>query len=519
MGVLFTSFGIVLIVFGLVAVLLGTPLWISVTHFVLGLLSIAAAAASGFSKLSEIWARDATRRGLKYGGNAVIQTLLIAGILAAVAVLSVRYPQHWDWTEAGTHSLSRASAEVLEQIGADGYVEILAFYVQGGQGEGRTLLDLYTYESDRVHIKVYDPNKRPDLAERHEIRTNGVLIVCAGDCETAKGTVRVAQASEEDLTKAIRSVISEKRKVYFLTGHGEGDPADQEVTGYSRAKLALEDENIQVESLLLVNREDVPEDADAVIVAGPNHSLLGRELEALDRYLRAGGSLLVLSDPIVVSGLEDQVRAWGVELGSDIIVDQQIQLFAGPQLGVQPVVTDYGVHAITQKLRGGSSPTLFNLARSVRAVEGEGRDGVVELVRTGQSSWAESDVETFVAEGRVGLDPAADRAGPVPLAVALELDAAGEDDPEAKGRIVVVGDADFARNRYIAEFFNIDLFLNAISWLVGEEGFITIERKTARASSVLMTSTQVATFQYLGIFVLPELVLLIGLLSWSRRRT
>ena len=103
--------------------------------------------------------------------------------------------------------------------------------------------------------------------------------------------------------------------------------------------------------------------------------------------------------------------------------------------------------------------------------------------------------------------------------MALELDAAGEDDPEARGRIVVVGDADFARNRYIAEFFNIDLFLNAISWLVGEEGFITIERKTARASSVLMTSTQVATFQYLGIFVLPELVLLIGLLSWSLRRT
>ncbi|MFQ5514644.1 MAG: GldG family protein [Myxococcota bacterium] len=520
MGILLAIFGLVLLLFGLVALFLGAPLLVAGVHFVLAVACLAGSAASGFSQLAELWAQDATRRGLKYGGNTLLQTLLLGAILALVAFLSARYPKHWDWTEGRIHSLSEATREVLHQIPEELPVEVLAFYVQGGQERGRELLDRYRYEGARIEIKVYDPNKRPDLAQQHEVRTDGVLIVCGGPCESAKGTVRVTQVSEQELTKAIRRVISERKKVYFLTGHGEGDPGGSQADGYSRAKLSLQDENLEVETLLLANREEVPGDAAAVIVAGPSHSLLPRELEALDRYVKGGGSVMVLADPIVVSNVEPRVREWGVELGRDVIVDQQIQLFAGPQLGVQPIVTDYGSHPITRDLKTGRSPTLFQLARSVRAADGVPDGEVVELVRTGRSSWAETDVETFVKEGRVSLDPGQDRVGPVAIGVAREFDREGDEAEKGRaGRLVVFGDADFARNRYIAEFFNADLFLNAVNWLVGEEEFITIERHTPRASTVMMTARQVTTFQYLGIFVLPELVLLLGIWSWWRRRT
>ena len=95
---------------------------------------------------------------------------------------------------------------------------------------------------------------------------------------------------------------------------------------------------------------------------------------------------------------------------------------------------------------------------------------------------------SFTAEGRVGLDPEGeDRPGPVALAVAREFEAPDDPNDAGAGRLVVVGDADFARNRHIAEVFNVDLFLNMANWLVGEEEFITIERKRPRASRVVMT--------------------------------
>ncbi len=366
-------------------------------------------------------------------------------------------------------------------------------------------------------METHDPVRRPELAERYEIRSEGVLLVCRGGCDSGKGTVRVTQPSEEELTKAIRKVISEQKKLYFLTGHGEGAPEDREATGFSVAKQALEDENIEVAALLLAKLEDVPADAAAVIIAGPNHSLLQRELEALDRYLRGGGSLLVMADPIVVSNLEGQLEAWGIELGRDVIVDQQIELFAGPQLGVQPIITDYGSHPITKDLIARRGPTLFRLARSVRKLEGDGQFEVVELARTGPASWAETDLEAFASEGRVSLDPEHDRPGPVALGIARSFEV--EEDGKREGRLVVIGDADFARNRYIAEFYNADFFLNVANWLVGEEQFISIERKRPRASRVVMTRQQVSTFRYIAIFVLPELIVLLGILNWWTRRS
>jgi ABC-type uncharacterized transport system involved in gliding motility auxiliary subunit len=194
-----------------------------------------------------------------------------------------------------------------------------------------------------------------------------------------------------------------------------------------------------------------------------------------------------------------------------VIVDQQIQLFAGPKLGVQPIVNEYGSHPITEDMQG--RPTLFQLARSVRAADG---GDVVLLAKTGRASWAETDLERFSRESRVELNED-DEPGPVALAAALTLPQ--QEGAEREGRLVVVGDYDFATNRYVAEFFNADLVLNMINWLVGEEEFISIDRKLPRASRAAMTIDQFRNFRFLSLFVLPELLLIAGILVWWRRRT
>jgi ABC-type uncharacterized transport system involved in gliding motility auxiliary subunit len=66
--------------------------------------------------------------------------------------------------------------------------------------------------------------------------------------------------------------------------------------------------------------------------------------------------------------------------------------------------------------------------------------------------------------------------------------------------------------------YNADLFLNAVNWLVGQEEFATIDRKRPRASTAEITWEQFATFRYLSLFLLPELILLLGIVVWWRRR-
>jgi ABC-type uncharacterized transport system involved in gliding motility auxiliary subunit len=189
--------------------------------------------------------------------------------------------------------------------------------------------------------------------------------------------------------------------------------------------------------------------------------------------------------------------------------EEQRTLFMGPQLGVQPIVSSYGNHPITKDF-GRERLTLFNLARSLKAADGS---TPVELVLTGDKSWAESDTKRFVDQSAVSRDET-DRKGPLPLAMATTITGDAKE-----GRLVVVGDSDFARNRYVSEAYNADLFLNMVSWLVGQEQFATIERKRPRASTSTITLEQFAQFRFLSLFLLPELVVLAGVLVWWRRRS
>ncbi len=504
LGTILTGFGL----FGLFAAA-STP--IVGLHLVLGLGLLAYAGLRSAGRAADLFG-SSTARG---GANVLVQTVLVLAITGALAWLSMRHPVHWDWTEAQAHSLTQGTVDVLAAIPEDGLVEVYAFYTRGAERPAKQELDKYEYVSPRVKVSYFDPNERPDLAHRFEVTNReGVIVVCDGPCESAKGTVKAVDVSEQSLTRAIRQAVSTKKKIYFLKGHGEAGPNDDKGPGASSVRSGLEDENVTVAEILLANEAAVPADADAVIVAGPDHALQDRELELLDQYLQAGGSLLVAADPTLNTNLEGQLAKWGIELGSEIVVEQQLQLFAGPQLGVQPVVQTYGAHPITDKLQG--NPTLFRLARPVR--KAEGADVVLtELAITSAQSWGESDTAGLLASEPVGLDPEKDRAGPLAIAVAREWSP-----PEGKtrgGRLVVVGDSDFMRNRYVTQFYNGDFFLNAASWLTGSEEFATIDRKRPRVASVNMTLEQFADFRFLALFALPEAILLLGVVSWWRRRT
>ena len=52
---------------------------------------------------------------------------------------------------------------------------------------------------------------------------------------------------------------------------------------------------------------------------------------------------------------------------------------------------------------------------------------------------------------------------------------------EDTARLVVFGNAGFANNQFIGQYFNRDLLLNTVSWLVGEEELISIRPRTIRA--------------------------------------
>jgi ABC-type uncharacterized transport system involved in gliding motility auxiliary subunit len=524
------ALGLVALLFALLSFLValfGVPTdlgWI-LTNLAAGVVMLGTAAAINFDALRERMRSGEARRAGRYGASAVLSTALAIAILGMLGFLATRYHVRWDWSEQQVHSLSDQSLKVLGNLDRD--VQVVALFSPLDAAPIRALLERYDYASDRFEVVEFaDPNARPDLLQKYEIAPErlgrGLLRIALGE-----EAVEVSEVNEENVTNAmVKLSRTSEKTVYFLEGHNERaieGPAASEKDGFSRAADALRNENYNVKKLLLAAQGEVPADADVVVVAGPTRPLLGQEREALRSYLAGGGSVMVLVDPRAKTDLVEDVEEWGVEVGDDIVIDRQLAIFGR---ATTPFAGSYAPdHEITKDLR---ETALFHVVRSIGA-KPEAASAITEIVFTGEDSWAERDLERFFSEGAAefGED---DLRGPVPVAVAGRVDPREETEPEegaaeagaegdGGGRFVVFGDADFASNEMIDAYLNRDLFLNSANWLLGDVEAIAVRPNRARASRFQPTGEEFQRIRLLSLFVLPEALAILGVLTWwSRRR-
>lgn len=546
MAALLAGLGLVALGFGLLTALLAIlqpfadPIWI-VGNLVVGAILLAAAAFMSLDVLRERVRSGATRRAGRYGSSAILGAVFGIAIAGFLAFLSVRHSHRFDVSEAGVHTLSQQTTDLLASLEQD--VQITAFFAASEAPPVRDLLDRYVYEgkangTERIELSFVDPNDAPGMVEELGLTSE----------DLARGIVRISLASgeattlsdfsESGVTNALLKLAKSKdKKVYFLAGHNERGiepgPNDQPeaIPGqppapkspyaagpdtFGRAAEALVNETYRVESLLLATLPDVPADAAAVVIAGPTRMFLEPELAALTRYVEGGGALFVGIDPRAQTNLYALLQGFGVTFGDDVVVDRALAIFG-------QATTPYGAeydeqHEITRVL---TDPTVFPMVRSVALDPAVAADFSV-LVRTGRESWAERDLDAWRENGRAEYSEN-DLLGPVPIAVAGTLRRASAEEggapPESKGgRLVVFGDSDFATNEYLGAASNRDLFVNAINWLAGEVESISLRPNVSRASTFQMSQEQFRFLQYVSLLVVPEAIAVVGVLVWWSRR-
>jgi hypothetical protein len=189
-------------------------------------------------------------------------------------------------------------------------------------------------------------------------------------------------------------------------------------------------------------------------------------------------------------------------------------LFAAPTLGVSPLVQSYGTHPITKDFK---ERTIFPMARSVTPVT-KPKEGltVTPLAMTSDTSWAETDLDGLYKRQEAKLDPADER-GPIDVADAVQTEQAkagtGKDT-----RIVIIGSTDAGDNQWVGQLFNRDFFVNSADWLSGEENQISIRPRQLRSSRFRLTAAQFTIVFILSVLLLPELLLIAGIVVWWERR-
>jgi ABC-type uncharacterized transport system involved in gliding motility auxiliary subunit len=439
--------------------------------------------------------------------------LLLLGV-GFLQVVAERTNRRFDLTPERSLSLSPVTRKVLRQV--EEPLRITVFFRRGTREQYTDLLERLQAENRRVEFELYDLDRYPERA-----RSVGVTQYGRATLEYRGRRMVTLALPEEQLAGGVLRVLRGKaHRLAFTTGHGERTPAGSP-DGYGRLVAALEVENYAPEPLSLLD-DPVPPETALVVVAGPKHDLLPHELDALASYLKEGGALLLLLDPAPLPNLTGFLASMGVRLGDDFIVDRERRVLG----------TD-GLAAVVELFKRGNSVSdpdaapleagvVLPSARTVDVVAPIPGVEAESIARTADSAWAMADP----TRARRGEEPSRahdDRPGSASVVVMAEVGVAGDGAGHRPGRLVAIGDADFASDAYLDLLGNRDLALNAVAWAGGEEALAGTRAKRVPEvlrplSPLVLTERQARAIFLAGVVVQPGVVLLVGLTLVGLRR-
>lgn len=434
--------------------------------------------------------------------NALFLLLFLA--LAGLLVYLARdYQQQWDITQNSHNSLSKPSQAILKQI--TGPVTITAYATQKDPQLGdvrkiiREFLAPYQRAKSDLTLKFIDPTEQPQVTRNAGIQANGEMVV-----EYKQRSEHLTNLNEQALTNLLmRLARSHDRVVTYLEGHGE-----RKLDGIANHDLGnfgnqLKTKGFKINSLNLAIAQDVPVNTHLLVIANPQVDLFPGEIDKILRYLEKGGNLLWLVDQEPLHGLQPLAEKLGLELTPGTIVDPAAQQLKAPPTWAMG--TTYAQHPVTQNF---NLITVFPFARQIGANETKGWR-ITPLIEVAQSGW----VEMGKLDNTIAFDKTQDIAGPINIASTFER--AVEDKHQ---RVVVFGSGAFLSNTYLGNGGNLDLGVNIINWLAGDDNLITIQPRATKDNSLNLSKLSAGIISVGFLIVLPLAFLATGFFIWLRRR-
>ena len=469
--------------------------------------------------------------------NLILQAVLFLTLFAGLNYIALNHSWRFDLTENRRHSLSaetRAYLAELERnvriivtISADNADEEL----EQARRDITALLREYTYHTrnstnGRIevrHLDIYQsrreaetlgldqPNQVVLITDRHR------HVLTLGDFYTTRDLQREGFHGEATLTAALLDVTkAEKKKIYFLSGHGEMSPNDVDRRrGLSSLRDELRQRNFEVASLDLNVTRKIPDDAALIVVASPQGPVKPFEEDLLRKYLsQRAGRVILLLDPGVAHGLDLLTLDWGVIVYDNVIYDLDPRsltenndprlwnFFRDPESG------------ITDNLMNNGMSLIVGPVRVVNDDLGSSRDAglrIKKLIATGPEAWGESSYR--LRNVMPAYTPGQDLKGELGVMVISERRKPAELDLSVRGgRLAVIGTAD------LVTVGNLNLFLATVNWAADRDTKLNIPVRPIERFQLALSAEELVRLRLGLLLALPGLAAVLGLaVYWTRR--
>ncbi|QOI97699.1 MAG: gliding motility-associated ABC transporter substrate-binding protein GldG [Flammeovirgaceae bacterium] len=363
-------------------------------------------------------------------------------------------------------------------------------------------------------------------------------------------------------------VNTNRKRIGFVQGHGELDSL--QVASFNNALLELYD----VYKVDLSRKQTNPV-YDALIIAKPTQPFSDADKYKLDQYVMNGGRVLFLLDKLeatmdsasredyfafpYTTNLDDLLFKYGVRINNDLVQDRHAGLYpvvtdqtgGKPQLQLMdwpffPLINHYADHVITRNL----DAVMLKFASSMDTVKATGVKKTPLLFTSDFSRKLGAPVSVSINELRRNVKPESFSEQKIMLACLLEgrftslyknrflperVDAAAFREESLPAKVLVVADGDLARNDRNPRtgnpqqlgsdpftgytFANEELLMNALAYLVDENGLIKTRNKEVKIRPLNKEKIrlQKSVWQSINLVAPVVLLLIFGILRFIIR--
>lgn len=487
----------------LLGVILGRVEW---WHYALGATGLVAVFGG------VLWTQDTSWRD-----TLASMAYAFFGVVCAFALYLISANRTWriDLTREGLFTLSPQTISLLRDLPEGTGIEVVSLLPYGEHEEQLKFFRMYAEHAPQIKFRMLDPDLDiVQVRQIEEVPLPGDLIVTAkrGDEVLRRRKFKLASSGatrEQTLSNALAEIaLGHDKKLYFTIDHGERPihapkdwPQAKRGLVLGRWTDQLDERAYPCEPLQVA--QGIPADAAALVIAGPDRDFNPIERDIVLEYLRNGGSLLIMFDPLPgdstpTPNLDEIIAFTGLAAPNRIILDPSSS--GATRSAFTPLVRAEGKHPVVSSTN--REPFHLNLARPLMPAPGPAdRTIQVEiLLGTGETCWTESIEELRDNPRHVPpSDPA--QIGALAVAVAATVPTGTEVRP-ATARVVIVTDSDAFTDAMITNESAV-FGLQSVNWLAGRENMLSIPPRLIEATPVRLTQA--------GLFAMSGTFLLIGI--------
>lgn len=462
------------------------------------------------------------------GGGIRLGAYSVSGIILAIALtvavnLGLNYvPEQYssfDLTENKRYTLMEETKTFLAGMTEDVTIYVLAEEDEGDADLQKTLKRMED-QTGHVKVKYVSPSKNPNFYQQYTAQnpSSGSLIVEGAKRSTVVdyGDIYVYEMNystysydvtgydgEGQIISALAFVTSDDLpKFYEVGGHGELALEDKFVK-------AIEKENISREQLMLYSVDEIPEDAQGLILNAPTSDFSKEDVDKVIAYLEKGGNALIVTTLTdgEMTNFQSILDFYGIEDAGGTIVETDREYYYQNPYYLVPMIEQSDV---TAPLENGLVFAPF--ARGLLYDEENMENNYKPLLTTSDTAFSKSLVnESTGYEKEEG-----DIDGP--FAIALEVEKPVADDGISSA-CVVGGESLFTTVADdVAPGNNVKLFAGMISALADHESPVAVPVKSLMMTNLVFKAQTVLVVSVLCVIVLPLAALVTGLVIWLRRR-